>query len=162
MRWCKVTQLMMSQSHLLCKSTSTVENKYLLHTAYLVYKHMFGIHRMSFLCLNRFSFQQIIGLLISFWTTLLGYRLSSKQVYLLQKLLGTIGALIFLKEENIHPFCSSSRYYFVASPGYTVDSWLSTSGIYTHVADGNICPSCDKAGEDKEPGWLSGKKCYSY
>lgn len=159
MRWYKVTELMLSQSRLLCKSTPTAENKYLFHTSYLVCKHLFGMYRMSFLCLNRFRFQQIICLLISFWTTLLGYQLSSKQVYLPQKLLGIIGSFIFLKkEENIQHFCSSSCYYFGASPGYTVDPWLSTSGIYTHVADGILCPSCDRTGEDKQPVWLSGNK----
>lgn len=59
-----------------------------------------------------------------------------QQVYLHQKLLGIIGTLIFLKEENIQQFCSNLCYYFVANPGYTIGPCLSSFGIYTHVADG--------------------------
>lgn len=109
--------------------------------------------------MNRLKFQQIIYFLLSFWTTLPGYCLSSKhQIYLPQKLRGIIGALIFLMEENIQQFCSRSCYTFVASPACIVGLWLSTFGIYTHMADGNLTPSCDKAGEDKQPVWLSGNK----
>lgn len=139
MKWYKVTQLIMSQSCILCKSTLTRENNSLSQISYLVFKHILCDAQKVIFVTGQREFQQLIYFLRSFWTT-------------------------FLQKFGLLPFLCTSKFTFPKAPQHYWSFrvvgffWffflLEVPGFqqfaYTPVAGRHLSPSCNKAGEDEQ------------